>query len=197
MNNLINNIIKEWLQEQNYITEYNQYDSFLSDYETAKKYAYDNIDDVAEVFDAYEKNPDNLHISYAYENYIDLIDQYHDKYNELRDKNEVTIYRLIKLNDIANLDTNNIGKHWSFEKEGVGAFGEQHPNRQEMTTGKPYILTGVVNPQDIDWIYSFHSFIYYGEDQWECSLEQNATVKIIEINDKKLDKPIIAKVGEH
>jgi hypothetical protein len=177
------------------LNEYNDNDSFLSSYDSAEKYAYDNIDDVAEVFDKYKETPDNIHISYSKDNYVDLIQLYVDKYNELKYQESVTIYRLIKLNSIKDLDIDNIGKHWSFEKNGVGAYGEQHPNRGMMKTGKSYILEGEVKPKHIDWIYGFHSFLWYGEEQWECALTQGTKVKIISINDKELEQSIISTVN--
>jgi len=189
--------IREYLNEQEMLKEYNNQDSFLSNYETARKYAYDNIDDVAEAFDAYNEDPDDIHASYSRDKYIELIDLYVDKYNELKTQNSVTIYRLIMLNSINDLDVNNIGKHWSFEEDGVGAYGEQHPNREMMKTGKSFILEGDVNPKYIDWVYGFSSFIWYGEDQWECALIKGAKVIINSINNKELEKPINAIVGDY
>lgn len=197
LKNIITNTIVEYLNEDKILKEYNSNDSFLSNYESAKKYAYDNIDDVAEAFDAYDEDPDDIHASYSRDNYIELIDLYVDKYNELKTQNSVTIYRLIKLNSLKDLDINNIGMHWSFEEDGVGAYGEQHPNRDMMRTGKSFVLEGVVNPKYIDWIYGFNSFIWYGEDQWECALIKGAKVIINSINNKKLNKPLNTIVGDH
>lgn len=182
---------------KNFLFEYNNTDSFLSNYETAKKFAYDNIDDVTGAFDDYNEDPDDIHASYSRDNYIEKIDMYVDKYNTLKNEKFVTIYRLIKLNSIDDLDTTNIGKHWSFEKSGVGAYGEQHPNRGMMSTGEPFVLEAEVNPKNIDWVYGFHSFIWYGEDQWECALNEGTKVIINKIDDEELDSPIIALVGKH
>lgn len=190
----IHKIIKSSIYQ--YLKEYNEEDSFLFNYNTAIKYAYNNIDDIGEVFDEYEENPDNIYTSHKRDNYIELIELYVDKYNELKDKNSVTIYRLIKLDSMEDLDINNVGMHWSFDKDGVGAYGERHPNRGMMRTGEPFILVGNVNPNDIDWIYGFNSFIWYGEDQWECALNKGTRVEIISINDKELEEPIIAVVGD-
>ena len=189
--------IRKCLKEQNIINEYDSNDSFLSNYKAAEKYAYDNIDGVAEAFDDYEKNPNDIHASYSRDKYIELIELYVDKYNELKEQDSVTIYRLVKLNSIEDLEVNEIGKHWSFEKGGVGAFGEQHPNRGMMKNGKPFILEGDVNPKYIDWIYGFHSFIWYGEDQWECALMEGAKVKIKSINGNKLKRPVTGIVGNY
>jgi len=191
----INEII---LQEIHNLLEYNNQNSFLSSYETAKKYAYNNIDDVADAFDEYNENPDNIHAEYAYNNYIELIDLYVDKYNELKSQNQVEIYRLVKLNSLKDLDLQNIGMHWSFEKSGVGDYGGHHPKQVEFkSNAKPYVLTAYANPNDIDWVYGFSSFIWYGEDQWECALNKGAEVIITHINDKKLNKELIAYVGDY
>lgn len=191
------NILRIIKEEINALNEYDNEDSFLKNYETAKRYAYENIDDVAEAFDEYNENPEDINNSYRKDKYVELIDLYVDKYNELKNNNNVTIYRLIKLNSLNDLDANNIGKHWSFEKSGVGAYGEQHPNRGMMKTGKSYILEGLVDSKNIDWIYGFNSFVWYGEDQWECALNKGAIVKILKINDNVLKKPINSIVGDY
>lgn len=168
---------------------------FLSNYESAMKFAYENIDDVAESFDAYEEDPDDIHLSYSRDKYIELIELYVDKYNELKNKDTVTIHRLIVLKSLKDLNVNDIGIHWSFEKDGVGSYGGNHPGR--VLKGKSYILEGETSPKNIDWKYGFHSFVWYGEDQWECALKTGAKVLVAKINNKKLEKPIIAKVGDH
>ena len=195
LRNYVRQIINEVIGTP--LNEYNEQDSFLSNFESAQKYAYDNIDEVSEAFDDYNEDQDNIQASYARDNYIDLIHSYVEKYNELKNHETVTIFRLIKLNSIKDLDIKNIGKHWSFSESGVGAYGENHPNRAMMKTGNPFVLEGDVSPKYIDWIYGFHSFIWYGEDQWECALDRGASVEINSINGKELEIPIIAKVGEH
>lgn len=177
--------------------EYNKVDSFLSNSELAKKHAYERIDDVSDAIDNYNKNPEDNIAIHQYEYYMGLIDMYVDKYNELKNKNFVEIYRLIKLKEENELDTKNIGTHWSFVIDGVGAYGGTHPKRLPLNNGKSFVLTGHVDPKFIDWKYGFDSFIWYGEDQWECALLKGARVAIIKINDKVLDKPIIGKVGNH
>ena len=172
-----------------------QIDNFLSNFESAKKYAYENIEDVTKCFDAYKENSNNMHNEYCYDNYIDLIHEYVNKYNSVKNEPQIEIYRLVKLNSIGDLDLKEIGKHWSFEINGVGDYGGSHPNRTMTKTGKPFILTALVNPKYIDWEYGFHSFIWYGTDQWECALNNRAEVLITKINNEKLEKPFKATVG--
>ena len=128
---------------------------------------------------------------------MDLIHSYINKYNELKNKDSIEIYRLVKLNEEKDLDKKNIGMHWSFSPDGVGDYGGDHPKRVAHGTGNSFVLTGNVDPQFIDWVYGFSSFMWYGEDQWECALLKGAKVTITKINDKVLNKPIVAKVGNH
>jgi hypothetical protein len=67
----VKNLIKKILREN--LNEYNEYDSFLSNYETATKYAYENIEDVAESFDAYEEDKNDIQAEYSRDNYIERI----------------------------------------------------------------------------------------------------------------------------
>lgn len=170
------------------LLEYNSDDSFLSDFKQARKYAYDNIDGVADSFDHFEENPDDGLAEHGVNHYDYLISSYNDKYLELADKDEVTIYRLVMLKSEQSLDINNIGSHWSFEEDGVGNYGGSNTEDD-----KSFILEAIANPKDIDWVYGFSSFIWYGEDQWECALNRNSKVKIISINDEERD--IDAVVG--
>lgn len=179
------------------LKEYSNKDIFLSTYDTAEKYALQNIDDVKDTFEEYKQNPEDIQVSYMYDQYVDRIQEYVDKYNELKNLSSVRIYRQVNLISINDLDINNIGMHWSFEKEGVGAYGEQHPNRGMMNKGKPFILEGTTTPNNIDWIYGFHSFIWYGDEQWEAALEKGSTVVIDKINNELLKQPIKAIVGDH
>lgn len=173
------------------IYEYNHEDSFLNSYDTAIKFAYENIDDVTEAFDNYDEDPNNIHNEFYRDMYIERIELYVDKYKELMNDDSVIIYRMIALDSIDNLDINNIGTYWSFELDGVGVYGLT--NNKNNTK---YTLEAIVHPKDIDWVHGFHSFIWYGEDQWECSLNSDAKVTIISINDKELDKPISATAGD-
>jgi hypothetical protein len=194
MENKIKSIV---LQEIHKLYEYSIEDKFLSSYESAEEYAYDNIGDVAEAFDEYKEKPDDIRAEYSYNQYVERIELYVDKYNELKNENTITIYRLVKLDSISDLDLNDIGMHWSFEKDGVGDYGGHHPKQSYYKDPKSYVLTGYANPDDIDWIYGFNSFIWYGEEQWECALNTGAEVKIVEINDEELNPPLTAHVGQH
>jgi hypothetical protein len=116
---------------------------------------------------------------------------YSQKYNETIKNPNVVLYRAIKILSLDDIDWESIGTHWSFNKKNAGTYGEMYQN--VLKKGFDVILTGIANTKDIDWEYSFTSFMYYGEDQWECSLNEGSTVLITHIDDEKLKNPIEAE----
>ncbi len=104
----------------------------------------------------------------------------------------------VSLDSVEDLVFDPIGTYWSFEKDGVGDY---HGTYRDSGTSwkipkenaKLYILTAIVSPKDINWQHGFDSFMWYGEDQWECSLDNGIPVLITHIDDKKLKAPIKAK----
>jgi hypothetical protein len=164
----------------------------LSKFEAAKEWAVDNIDGVSEIYDdeAYEDEDDEFAEVYKEKKQEETdikIEEYMSKYSEVKNKTSIEIYRAVCLEDIKQLDLENIGRHWSFKREGVGCYegNEKYPM---------FVLTGLANTKIIDWEYGFESFMWYGQDQWECALN-HGSVTITHIDDKKLDKPLQAKVG--
>ena len=83
-----------------------------------------------------------------------------------------------------DIDWSGIGTHWSFEKSGAGVYGEA---MREGKGTQDIILTGITHPQYIDWEYCFTSFMYYGEDQWECALDEGSPITITHINNKQVN----------
>jgi hypothetical protein len=167
-------------------------EAVLENSEEAEKYALENIDSVQEAF---EKKEEGDSSSYNY--YLEEIEEYVDIYHGAKRKNEIEIYRALVLNSADDLDLNNIGKHWSFKKEGAGVYGGGHPMAGMFKDGRSFLLTGIVNFKDIDWLYGFHSYVWYGESQSECALKEGAIIKVIAIDDQQLDNPIIGAVGKH
>ena len=119
------------------------------------------------------------------------LNEYISKYNEVKSKTQLEIYRVVVLENIAQLDLKNIGIHWSFEKSGAGDYGL---NRSKTKKDKTYKLTAIINPKDICWEYGLTSFMWYGADQWECALNEKAKVTVTKIEglteDDKIKLPI-------
>jgi hypothetical protein len=116
----------------------------------------------------------------------ELIQTYMQKYNEIESEYEIEVYRMVKLEDIKQLDLKNIGVFWSFDQQGIGAYGLG----KKFTGSKPYIISAIVKTEDIDWEQGFHSFLSYGTSEFECNMKKGASCLIIAINEKELKKPI-------
>lgn len=119
----------------------------------------------------------------------DRVSDYFYKYQESKDKQSFPIYRAIWADSVDDIDLDDIGVFWSFEKS--GAKPQNKVNGDQI-----FILTANVSPDQLDWEAGFLSYFYYGEDQWEANLGVNQEIEIIEINFKPLNRPISARTGE-
>jgi len=176
--------IREYLNEQHILKE----GLDLSNFNSAKQWVINQqIDDVV------NEEGDDLDYNYRAVNGMDieeLIYEYVSKFNDVKNEDEIQIYRLIRLDNIKQLELNHIGEYWSFEETGVGDYGS---GRREFKGNKKFVLTGLVNPNDIDWEHGFYSFLFY-PDQDECALKSGANVKITEIDGTPLKKELIGMV---
>ena len=117
-----------------------------------------------------------------------LIYTYMEKYDEVASESEIEIYRLVMLNTIKDLDLKNVGVFWSFDEDGVGAYGVG----QKFSGNNPFILNAIVNTDDIDWEQGFYSFLAYGKSEFECYMKKGSRCIITHINEKELQSPIEA-----
>jgi hypothetical protein len=115
-----------------------------------------------------------------------LIYTYMEKYEEVMYESEIEIYRMIMLNTINDLDLKNIGLFWSFEENGVGAYGVG----KKFSGDKPFVINAIVNTDDIDWEQGFYSFLGYGKSEFECYMKRGSDCIITHINEKELQSPI-------
>ena len=150
----------------------------LTSFTSAKEWALENTD--IDYYTDEDSNGGNLSdYQYAVNQQVDeTIKSYVSMYNSTIKKTVIEIYRAVVLEKVSDLDLDNIGIHWSFEKSGAGAYGL---NREKTNKDKKYLLIANINPKDIDWEYGFTSFLYYGEDQWECALNTDAKITITDI----------------
>jgi len=164
---------------------------FLDNGNSAWKWAKENVD-VQYIEEDLEKDPNNPYIQHYIENSINNSFEYSNKYNQIKNLQSVTIYRAIQILSLNDINWNNIGTHWSFEKQGAGVYGDVPFNLQKRKNAITIIITAEINPKYIDWEYGFTSFMYYGTDQWECSIDDNTPLNIIAINDKEIKTDITA-----
>ena len=115
------------------------------------------------------------------DNIEDLIDWYTSKYNEVKNEGSATLYRAVRLDSINQLDKNNIGEFWSFEKDGASNYGAG--GKRDVKEGDLFLIEANVNFEDINWEEGFYSFLAYGREEFEAYLYFDAKVDI-EVFDK-------------
>ena len=98
------------------------------------------------------------------------------------------VYRAVCVQSKGKIELDNLGKAWSAELSGVGCY---NPGAR----GKQYVIEAEVSPADVDWEYGFASFMYYGEQQWEISMEKDAPVLVLAIDDERFSPPLLGNTG--
>ena len=112
----------------------------------------------------------------------ELIYTYKNQYVKVISEYDIEIYRLVLLKDINDLNIKNIGVFWSFEKDGVGAYGAT-----EKSGKKPFVLNAQVKIEDINWEAGLYSFIAYGKSEFECNMKKSSEISITKINDTSIE----------
>lgn len=152
----------------------------------SENYPFDSIQNMFKyAIENFDTSDDDQLSDYEEERVI----EYYGKYNEVKNKKNIEIYRAIWADSINDIDFDDVGIFWSFEKR--GARPQNKVNGSEI-----FVLTAEVSPDQLDWEAGFLSYFYYGEEQWEANLGLNQEITISEINFKPLEKPIIAKTGD-
>ena len=103
----------------------------------------------------------------------------------------LNLWRMVCVKSSDAIQTYNLGKAWSVNRSAAGCYGSHsfRPGEREI------LIEGVVQTSDIDWAYGFTSFLYYGESQWEVSMDADAPVQIVSIDGKRYDPPIAGNTG--
>jgi hypothetical protein len=101
----------------------------------------------------------------------------------------VRLWRAVRLESIADLDTAKVGNHWSFAPAGAGQ--QQGPEG----FGRIHVLTAETDPGNIDWEYGFASYMHYGAEQSEAALLPDSEVLVTHADGEPLDPPISAATG--
>lgn len=112
------------------------------------------------------------------------------------EQGEIRVWRAMKLPVLANgdldLKIDCLGKAWSFKKSGAGVYNQvPHGGRLEYV-----VVEGIVSPADVDWGYGFISYATYGKAQSEVSMNANAPVLLVAVNDKPLPTPVRGNTGD-
>lgn len=121
------------------------------------------------------------------------------KYRWLKD-DYVTIYRALDVPSFEDIDLNQVGYFWSFDRDGVGTydsgvmndFNKNWSGNNKKET-QVIVLTATTHKDNINWLGTLVSNAIYGEEQSECQLNKGSSITITHINDKELDNYINAK----
>ena len=166
---------------------------FLSDPDLALAWAMENVDlsySPEDLEEAEERDRD--YIAAILSQYMERATSYSDMYNEVIFKSSVTLYRALVIKVDPNLphhegnvraiNWDNLGTHWSFKLDRAGPYGFSGSDKGMVNI----VIKGSVSPGSIDWEYGFTSFMYYGEDQWECALDDDAPIKVTHLGDQQI-----------
>ena len=123
----------------------------------------------------------------------ELQENLENSYDELKNlirNNIIKAYRLLNVDNINDIDKNNLGKHFTTDKENttsddflekIGVIDFQGNYEYE----KFFIITVETNVNNIDWYKTFDNRInYYGED--EINFISDKVLKIINIEEIEL-----------
>jgi translation elongation factor EF-1alpha len=124
-----------------------------------------------------------------YEHQENLENSY-DELNSLISGDKIIAYRVLNVNDVKDIDINNIGIHFTTDKQnttsddflekiGVIDFEGNYDNE------KFFVITVETNVNNVDWYKTFDNRInYYGED--EINFINSNQLKIINIEEIEL-----------
>ena len=143
-----------------------------------------NTNNIDSVFnDLMSKELTNIH---DYE-YRENLENSYDELKKLTINNTIKVYRLINVDDINDIDKNNLGKHFTTDKqnttsddflEKIGVIDFQGNYNYE----KFFVVEVETNINNVDWYKTFDNRInYYGED--EINFINDKELKIINIEE--------------
>ena len=143
---------------------------------------YQNTNNIDSVFnDLMSKELTNIH---DYE-YRENLENSYDELKKLTVNNTIKVYRLLNVDDINDIDKNNLGKHFTTDKQNVtsddflekiGVIDFQGNYNYE----KFFVVEVETNINNVDWYKTFDNRInYYGED--EINFINDKDLKIINI----------------
>ena len=143
---------------------------------------YQNTNNIDSVFnDLMSEELTNIH---DYE-YRENLENSYDELKKLTVNNTIKAYRLLNVDDINDIDKNNLGKHFTTDKQNVtsddflekiGVIDFQGNYNYE----KFFVVEVETNINNVDWYKTFDNRInYYGED--EINFINDKDLKIINI----------------
>jgi len=108
----------------------------------------------------------------------DIIGTYEDIMDVFEDFNDIFIvYRMITIKDFNDLNCEEIGKYWSWDKNRV----EAHWRKDFGKETKSILITGLVSKKDVNWrdTILLNTHPYLGEEEAEIRMNENKIPIII------------------
>lgn len=133
-----------------------------------------NYEDVIEMINSLDIEIDEDEIYDEIDNVVGVID-------ELAEKQILTLYRVIHLNNISDLkDGVNIGESWSWDKDSAINFGMSNVRSPR------YLIKAKTNKRNINWklsIYRYfqNSYGSFGDEENELVVKNGDNVEILNI----------------
>ena len=156
---------------------------------TIREYLNENVNDLnINSIVKYHKENNTPTITYIESNNINIVDYFKNKLielSEIRNKNKITIYRIIDdstfINKLKNLDKINLGSYWSYNKQSaIDNFNYGDTN---------ILLIGEINTNIIEFnltneLNTFGDWVY--EDEIRLMKGKEISIKTIYKNSKKI-----------
>jgi hypothetical protein len=141
-------MIKNWKLFKESLNEFNH--KFFKDFGFTYQYIYDKL--IEQIGD---------------ESWVEDEIQYY--FNNLEDlyKNGGKVFRLVFLNDIDDLDSENLGNHWTGDPSNLSRFSDMLGENELRTGDNPFIIEATINPKEIDIKSSINQFL---ELPYECEI---------------------------
>lgn len=105
-----------------------------------------------------------------------------DKFDELKNKKWINIYRSLELEDIKYLDREFLGECWAWDEDAAHNFAINNLSNLDNV----YILYAKVPSESIDWMESYKRYFInslgnYGMEENELVVKYQSDIKLLEI----------------
>jgi len=150
--------------------------------------------DIATILDAieWEDNYSDLYPGYSdepgdftEETYYDTKEEAEEAANQIIDilsslPNPIPVYRAIKANDRDDIDTEDLGESWSYDRDSAINFGSHNSSN--------FLLSGEVNKEDVNWTGTIKAYVifsggYSDDDENEIVVDDSNSIKNLKIED--------------
>lgn len=155
-----------------YIDEKNNQSKYFSNIGMNTEYAFDLIDYFDNYKDLYPNYSEDSEYNDDY--FYNSVEEAYEQVNDILEffdslPNPIPIYRTIKVKSIDNIDYNDLGESWSYEKESAINFAKNNNNGNYLISGKTYF-------NNIDWKNTIKLYFLFSADVIDDSSEDEINI---------------------